>query len=78
MVGVILGLMMATTAIMVVTRDQLRPLYLGSAVVLGRFSIHAQWGNTWLFAVLLIVGLATVFFMVRMVLNAKAEGSDAA
>jgi len=73
-----LGLMVGTTAIMVVTRDQLRPLYLGSAVDLGRFGIHAQWGNFWLLAILLVLVLVTVFLMVRMVLNEKAEGPDAA
>jgi len=73
-----LGTTLATMAIMVVTRDQLRSIYMGSSVDLSQFVIRAQWGNFVLFAILLIIGLATVYYMVRRVLGEPAEGPDAA
>ena len=73
-----LGITLATMAIMVVTRDQLRSIYLGSSIDFDQFVIRAQWGNFAFFAILLVVGLATVYFMIHRVLGEKAEGADAA
>lgn len=73
-----LGTTVATMAVMAVTRDQLRSIYLGSFADLDQFVIRAQWVNFVFFAVLLVVGLATVYYMIRRVLNEKAEGVEAA
>ncbi len=74
LVGATLGTTLATMAVMVVTRDQLRSIYLGSSVDLSQFAIRSQWGNFVLFSILLILGLATVFYMIRKVLKEKTEG----
>ncbi|MEN8164216.1 MAG: GGDEF domain-containing protein, partial [Acidobacteriota bacterium] len=73
-----LGTTLAAMAIMVVTRDQLRSIYLGASVDLDQFVIHAQWGNFVFFAILLVLGLVTVYYMIHRVLNERAEGTDAA
>ena len=73
-----LGTTIGTMAIMAITRDQLRVIYLGSAVDLGQFTVRAQWGNFLFFVVLLVLGLATVYYMVHRVLSEPAQGSDAA
>jgi len=37
-----------------------------------------QWGNFWLFVVLLVVALAAVAYMTKRVLSEPASGDDAA
>lgn len=73
-----LGTTLAVMAIMAVTRDQLRSIYLGSSADLDQFIIRAQWGNFVFFAILLVIGLATVYYMIHRVLNEPADGADAA
>jgi hypothetical protein len=67
-----------TVAVMAVTRHQVRVLYLEPATSQFQAVILPQWGNFFLFAVLLVIGLATVFWMVRRVLTSPAEGDQAA
>jgi len=67
-----------TVAIMAITRHQVRVLYLEPATSQFQAAIVPQWGNFILFAVLLVIGLATVFWMVRRVLTSPAEGDEAA
>lgn len=67
-----------TVAIMAITRHQVRVLYLEPATSQFEATIVPQWGNFSLFAVLLVIGLATVFWMVRRVLTSPAEGDEAA
>lgn len=74
----VLGSMTATIAVMTITRHQIRALYLDPYVDLSEFAIRSQWGNFILFALLLLVTLATVAWMVRKVLTSPATGEDAA
>ena len=74
----VLGAMVATTAIMAITRHQVRTLYLGPSTAGLEFPVVAQWGNFFLFTVLLVAGLATVAWMVRNTLNSPASGEEAA
>ena len=67
-----------SVAIMAVTRHQVRVLYLEPATSQFQAAIVPQWGNFFLFAALLVIGLATVFWMVRRVLTSPAEGDQAA
>jgi hypothetical protein len=67
-----------TVAVMTVTRHQVRMLYLEPATSQFHAQVVPQWGNFGLFAVLLVLGLATVFWMVRRVLTSPAEGDEAA
>jgi len=48
--------------------------------VTARFRLETapQWGNFILFALLLVAGLYTVYYMVREVLESRAAGQDAA
>lgn len=73
-----LASMILTIGVMAITRHQVRGLYLEP--VTSQFELVAapQWGNFLLFAGLLVVGLYTVFLMVRQVLAHPASGSDAA
>lgn len=73
-----LATLLLTVAIMTVTRHQVRVLYLEPFTSEFTAEILPQWGNFILFAVLLVIGLATVFWMVRRVLTSPAEGDDAA
>jgi len=75
--GTLIG-MIGTIAIMVITRHQVRALYLEP--VTSQFQLEAapQWGNFILFALLLVAGLYTVYFMVKEVLESRAAGKDAA
>ncbi len=67
-----------TIAIMTVSRHQIRDLYLAHNIDFAAVRVVPQWGNFVLFALLLVGGLATVYFMVRRVLNEPACGDDAA
>jgi len=67
-----------TVSVMAITRHQVRVLYLEPAISQFQTTIVPQWGNFILFAVLLLIGLATVFWMVRRVLTSPAEGDEAA
>ena len=79
--GLVSGTLAALTltiAVMTVTRHQVRVLYLEPATSQFQATIVPQWGNFILFALLLVAGLATVFWMVRRVLTSPAEGDEAA
>ena len=79
--GLVSGTLAALTltiAVMTVTRHQVRVLYLEPATSQFQATVVPQWGNFILFAVLLVLGLATVFWMVRRVLTSPAEGDEAA
>jgi hypothetical protein len=67
-----------TIAVMAITRDQVRDLYLASARAKFELVTAPQWGTFALFAVLLIAGLAAVAYLVRRVLSSPATGSEAA
>jgi hypothetical protein len=79
--GLVSGTLAALTltiAVMTITRHQVRVLYLEPFTSQFQANIVSQWGNFVLFAVLLVVGLSTVFWMVRRVLTSPAEGDEAA
>jgi len=79
--GLVSGTLAALTltiAVMTVTRHQVRVLYLEPATSQFQATVVPQWGNFILFAVLLVLGLATVFWMIRRVLTSPAEGDEAA
>jgi hypothetical protein len=73
-----LGAMALTTAVMTISRHQIRALYLEPTTAQFSFQVVPQWGNFVLFALLLIAGLATVGFMLWRVLASPAIGADAA
>jgi hypothetical protein len=73
-----LATLILTVAIMAVTRHQVRVLYLEEFTSKFSPTVVSQWGNFLLFTFLLVVGLATVFLMVRRVLTSPAEGDEAA
>jgi hypothetical protein len=70
--------MTSVIAVMSVTRHQIRALYLAPSTVGLELRIVPQWGNFVLFAVLLVAGLATVWWMVHRVLSERASGAEAA
>jgi hypothetical protein len=79
--GLVSGTLAALTltiAVMTITRHQVRVLYLEPFTSQFQAAVAPQWGNFLLFAVLLVAGLATVFWMVRRVLTSPAVGDDAA
>ncbi|MCG6963289.1 MAG: hypothetical protein LJE95_08495 [Acidobacteria bacterium] len=67
-----------TIAVMAITRDQVRDLYLAAARAKFELMTAPQWGTFALFAVLLVAGLATVAYLVKRVLSSPATGSEAA
>lgn len=73
-----LAAMILTVAIMTVTRDQVRELYLAPSIGSEPVRIVPQWGNFGLFAVLLVAALWAVYYMTRRVLSEPATGEDAA
>lgn len=73
-----LAAMLLTLAVMAVTRHQVRGIHLEPFLSPDGLAAAPQWGNFALFALLLVVGLATVAFMVRRVLDSPATGDDAA
>jgi len=73
-----LATMVGAILVMIVTRHQVRGLSLAEVADLGQYTVRPQWGNFALFAVILFAGLATVYWMVRKVLNEPATGADAA
>lgn len=75
--GVLAALTLAI-AVMSVVRHQVRELYLEPVARAFTLDSAPQWGNFVLFAVLLVAGLATVAYMVRLVLRSPATGADAA
>jgi len=70
--------MLATIAIMAITRHQVRELYLAPVSADYQIATAPQWGNFILFALLLVAGLATVAYMVKRVLATRTTGPDAA
>ncbi len=77
-VGGLLGAMVLTIAVMAILRDTVRSLYLEPFTSQFERVTAPQWGNFVIFAVLLVVGLATVGYMVRRVLASPATGAEAA
>jgi len=73
-----LAALILTIAVMTVTRHQIRVLYLEPATSQFSVTVVPQWANFVLFSVLLVLGLATVFVVVRRVLTSPAEGDEAA
>lgn len=73
-----LGAMILTVAVMAITRHQVRGLYLEPYTSRFELTSATQWGNFVLFAVLLAAGLATVFYMVRLVMTNRATGNHVA
>lgn len=78
LVGGSLAAMILAIGVMAITRHQVRGLYLEPFTSQFEITAAPQWGNFLLFAGLLLVGLYTVFAMVRQVLRSPAAGSDAA
>lgn len=78
LVNGVLGAMVATIAVMAITRHQVRLTYLEGLADTTAFAVAPQWGNFVLFAVLLVVGLGVVYLMVRRVLAEPATGDQAA
>jgi len=73
-----LGAMVVAIAIMSVTRHQVRVIYLEPATRLFEARVVPQWVNFGLWVGLLVIGLATVAYMVKRVLTEPATGPDAA
>ena len=78
LVSGVLGTLILTVAVMSITRHQVRVLYLEPFTSQFEATVVSQWGNFILFAVLLVIGLATVAWMIRRVLTSPAEGDEAA
>jgi len=74
----VLATIVLLLAVMSITRHQVRLLYLEPVTSRIDQVAAPQWGNFALFAVLLVVALATVGWMVRAVLTHPATGDDAA
>ncbi len=74
----VLAAMLLTIAVMSITRQQVRALYLEPVTSGVELASAPQWGNVVLFALLLIAGLAVVGYMVREVLRHPATGPEAA
>jgi len=73
-----LAAMLLTVAVMSITRHQVRVLYLEPVTSAYTKQIVPQWGNFFLFAVFLVVGLAAVGYMTKRVLSEPASGDEAA
>ncbi|HSO22048.1 MAG TPA: hypothetical protein VLT81_04020, partial [Chondromyces sp.] len=73
-----LGAMVLVIAVMSLTRHQVRALYLEPFTSQSNHVVTSQWGTFGLFVLILVVGLATVGYMVRRVLTSPAQGADAA
>jgi len=67
-----------TVGVMAITRHQVRVLYLDPMTSRFEAAITPQWGTFSLFVVILLVGLTTVFVMLRRVFTNPAEGDEAA
>jgi hypothetical protein len=74
----VLGAMTLVIAVMAITRHQVRALYLAPVRGDVELATAPQWGNFVLFAVLLVVALATVAYMVKATLANPASGEEAA
>ena len=68
--GGLLG-MVALVTVMVVTRHQVRVLYLDPVADLSAFAVLPQWLNFALFAALLVIALAVTVSMTRMVITGR-------
>ncbi|NHZ73117.1 MAG: hypothetical protein GWP16_01440 [Nitrospirae bacterium] len=75
--GTLMG-MIVTIVIMSITRHQIRAIYLEPVTSQFHLETAPQWGNFILFALLLVAGLYTVYYMVKEVLESRAAGKDAA
>jgi len=73
-----LGTLLLVIALMSVTRHQVRILYLEPMTSNFTLESAPQWGNFLFFAVLLVAGLWTVFYMVQQVMKNPATGEEAA
>jgi len=74
----VLATVVLTIAVMVITRHQVRALYLQVATQGNDYTVVPQWGTFVLFAVSLVAGLLTVAYVVRRVVNSPAAGDEAA
>jgi hypothetical protein len=70
--------MVLAIAVMSITRHQVRVVSLAPATRLHELLVVPQWFNFVLWVVLLVIGLATVGYMVKRVLTSPASGADAA
>lgn len=68
--GPLVALVVAVMALMVVMRDQARLAILGSTYRPGEFAVESQWLNIVVFVVLLIAGIAVVWWMARRLAKA--------
>ncbi len=73
-----LGAMVLTIGVMAITRHQVRELYLAPFTTGVTIPAAPQWGNFLLFVLLLLAGLATVAYMIRLVNTSRATGGEAA
>jgi hypothetical protein len=73
-----LAAMMLTIAVMSITRHQVRILYLDPVASQYQLQVVPQWGNFALFVMLLLIGLATVAYMVKRVVESPASPEEAA
>ncbi|MCA9727856.1 MAG: hypothetical protein KC729_09255, partial [Candidatus Eisenbacteria bacterium] len=73
-----LASLVLTIAVMAITRDQVRALYLEPSTESFHPTVVPQWGNFVLFVVLLIAALGTVAYMTKRALAERATGDDAA
>jgi len=73
-----LGAMVLTIGVMAITRHQVRELYLAPFTAGVTIPAAPQWGNFLLFVLLLLAGLATVAYMIRLVHTSRATGGEAA
>lgn len=73
-----LAAMILTVATMSITRHEIRVLYLEPSTSQYHATIAPQWGNFWLFVVLLVMALGTVGYMTKRALGEPAVGEDAA
>ena len=67
-----------TVAVMSITRHQVRVLYLDPATSPYTAKIVPQWGNFFLFVVMLLIAVGTVAYFIRRVMTEPASGEDAA
>ena len=68
--GMMTAMVVAVMAVMVVMRDLARGAILGSTYRPGGFEVQAQWLNIAVFVVLLVAGIAVVWWMARRLAQA--------
>jgi hypothetical protein len=68
------GMLVAVLGLMAVMRQEMRTAYLEPYFNIGQLQVQPQWGVFAFFGVTLLIGLATVGWLVRVVLTAKKAG----